>query len=183
MSVLLISGKSYHFFKWKFPRENTEFHIIQVTCAYRGYRNRIKSETNMGEGRKNEKNTHTRTRSHQHLKVNRNKWIQYSFRWFFDIRFNLPGCLCVCTRKVCVLVYTWFCVHLTHWTNWCNKNVISTKWNRKFLLDAFSHTYAQLPLSLAILVHCLKNLISGTRKRESEREREMLSQFVLSLEK
>lgn len=123
--LVLISGKSYHFFKWKFPSENTEHHIIQLNIYQQSYIIESKVKPTWMRVEKRRKNT---------PKISR--WIETNeFNILFSDSLTFVSiCRCVCT---CL------CFVLTHWTNWHNKNVISTKWNRKFLLLApFSDTLA-----------------------------------------
>lgn len=116
--LVLISGKSALFqMKISIGKHRTSHHSTKHISAV--VYNRIKSETNMDVGRK---------------KISR--WIETNeFNILFSDSLTFVSiCRCVCT---CL------CFVLTHWTNWHNKNVISTKWNRKFLLLApFSDTLA-----------------------------------------
>lgn len=109
------------------------------------------------------------------LKVNRNKWIQYSFQWFFDIRFNLP----VCVRRVCVFLYTWFCVHFDTHIEQIDVTKMLFRQNEIgnfFLMPFLSHSTTQkfTCRCYCCFVHSSKNVISATK---------MISQFILSLGK
>lgn len=136
----------------------------------------------MGEGRRNEKNSHTYTHT-----PTIPRWIETNeFNILFGDSLTFVSicrgtCVRACTgaRAKCAylcirdFVFIWHIEQIDVTKMLFRQNEIGNL----FLMPFRTHIHTTTDFTFAILVHCLKNLISGAR------EREMLSQFVLSLEK